>query len=133
MKLHKALLVCSFLSSLFVSSSALALDCQSPQTQTDMNQCASFDLGRETKKINKTYNDLRAKLNSTQKQHLKEVQLAWIKFKDLACQFEASGVEGGSAHSMVVAGCLTEKTRQRNKELQVLGNCQEGDLSCPAW
>ena len=133
MKLHKALLVCSFLSSLFVSSSALALDCQSPQTQTDMNQCASFDLGRETKKINKTYNDLRAKLNSTQKQHLKEVQLAWNKFKDLACQFEASGVEGGSAHSMVVAGCLTEKTRQRNKELQVLGNCQEGDLSCPAW
>ena len=49
MKLHTALLVCSFLSSLFVSSSALALDCQNPQTQTDMNQCASFDLGRENK------------------------------------------------------------------------------------
>lgn len=133
MKLHKALLVCSFLSSLFVSSSALALDCQNPQTQTDMNQCASSDLDRETKKINKTYNDFRAKLNPTQKLQLKEVQLAWIKFKDLACQFEASGVKGGSAHSMVLAGCLTEKTRQRNKELEALGNCQEGDLSCPAW
>jgi len=133
MKSHKALLICSFLSSLFVSSSTLALDCQNPQTQTDMNQCASSDLDRETKKINKTYNDYRAKLNPTQKQQLKEMQLAWIKFKDLACQFEASGVEGGSAHSMVLAGCLTEKTRQRNKELEVLGNCQEGDLSCPAW
>lgn len=133
MRLHKTLLVCSFLSSLFVSSSALALDCQNPQSQTDMNQCAYSDLDSETKKINKTYNDFRAKLNPTQKQQLKEVQLAWIKFKDLACQFEASGVEGGSAHSMVLAGCLIEKVRQRNKELETLGNCQEGDLSCPAW
>ncbi|MGB4813272.1 MAG: lysozyme inhibitor LprI family protein [Methylophilaceae bacterium] len=133
MKLYKALLVCSFLSSLFVSNSVLALDCQNPQTQTDMNQCASTDLDRETKRINKTYNNFRAKLNTTQKQQFKVVQLAWIKFKDLACKFEASGVEGGSAHSMVLAGCLTEKTRQRNKELETLGNCQEGDLSCPAW
>lgn len=133
MKLHKALLVCSFLFSLSVSGFAFALDCKNPQTQIDMNQCASADLDRETKKINKTYNNFRAKLNPTQKQQFKEVQLAWIKFKDLACQFEASGVEGGSAHSMVLAGCLTEKTRQRNKELEALANCQEGDLSCPTW
>jgi uncharacterized protein YecT (DUF1311 family) len=85
MKLHKALLVSSFLSSLFVSSFTLALDCQNHQTQTDMNQCASIDLGRETKKLNKTYNNFKAKLNPTQKQQFKEVQLAWIKFKDLAC------------------------------------------------
>jgi uncharacterized protein YecT (DUF1311 family) len=133
MKLHKALLVSSFLSSLFVSSFTLALDCQNHQTQTDMNQCASIDLGRETKKLNKTYNNFKAKLNPTQKQQFKEVQLAWIKFKDLACQFESSGVEGGSAHSMVLDGCLTEMTRQRNKELEAMSNCQEGDLSCPAW
>jgi uncharacterized protein YecT (DUF1311 family) len=133
MKLHAALLIGSFLSTLAVSDSALALDCQNPQTQTDMNQCASIDLDRETKKINKTYNDFRTKLNPTQKQQFKEVQFAWIKFKDLACQFEASGVEGGSAHSMVLAGCLAEKTRQRNKELEVLGKCEEGNLSCPAW
>ena len=133
MKLLSILLAYSFSSSFFVSSYALALDCQNPQTQTDMNQCATANLDRETKKINKTYKDFRAKLNPTQKQQFKEVQLAWIKFKDLACQFEASGVEGGSAYSMVLAGCLTEKTRQRNKELEALGNCQEGDLSCPAW
>lgn len=133
MKLHKALLVCSFLSTLAVSRFALALDCQNPQTQTDMNQCASTDLDRETKKINKTYNDYSAKLNPTQKQQFKGVQSAWIKFKDLACRFEASGVEGGSAHSMVLSSCLTEKTRQRNKELEALGKCKEGDLSCPAW
>ena len=58
------------------------------------------------------------------------MQLAWIKFKDLACQFETSGTEGGSVHAMVLAECLIEKTRHRNKELEALANCQEGDLSC---
>ncbi|MCW5576311.1 MAG: DUF1311 domain-containing protein [Burkholderiales bacterium] len=133
MELHKALLVGSFLSSLFISSSALALNCQDPKTQIDMNRCASSDLDRETKKINKTYNEFRTKLNPAQNQRFKEVQLAWIKFKDLACQFKASGVKGGSAHPMVLASCLAEKTRQRNKELEALNSCQEGDLSCPAW
>ena len=49
-----------------------------------------------------------------------------------ACQFEASGVAGGSAFSMVLTSCLIKKTRERNKELEALANCQEGDLSCPA-
>ena len=133
MKLHKTLWICSLFFSLFISTLAFALDCQNAQTQAEMNQCASTELNRATKQINQTYYDLRAKLNSTQKQQLKEVQLAWIKFKNLACEFEASGVEGGSAHSMTLAACLTEKSRQRNQELETLVNCQEGDLSCPAW
>lgn len=116
---------------LFFCAHALALDCKNPQTQTDMNMCAAHDLDRETQKINKTYNTVRAKLSSKQQQDLKEVQLAWIKFKDLACKFEASGVEGGSVYSMILSGCLTAKTIQRNKELDYLLSCQEGDLSCP--
>ena len=132
MNIKDSLIIGVLLNSLIVSSSALALDCQSPQTQTDMNQCASIDLDRETKSLNKTYEDYRTKLTFSQKKKLKEVQLAWIKFKDLACKFEASGVKGGSAYPMVLAICLAEKTRQRNKELEDLGVCQEGDLSCPA-
>ena len=132
MDLKKALLNSSFLCSLFVSSYALALSCQNPQAQTDINQCAFITLELETKKINKAYNDYMANLNSTKKLQFKNVQLAWIKFKDLACQFEASGVAGGSAFSMVLTSCLIKKTRERNKELEALANCQEGDLSCPA-
>ncbi len=67
-----------------------------------MNQCGGSDLERETKKINKAYNDYRAKLTPEQKLEFKEVQLAWIKFKDVACKFEASGVEGGSAYSIFI-------------------------------
>jgi uncharacterized protein YecT (DUF1311 family) len=89
-------------------------------------------LDRETKKINQTYNTVRAKLSPKQQQDFKAVQLAWIKFKDLDCKFQASGVAGGSAYPMIVSECLTAKTIQRNKELDYLLNCQEGDLSCPA-
>ena len=130
MKFHTMLLLGLFLSTTTVTNSALALDCRNPQSQTAMNQCASVELEYETKKINKTYNNYRANLDPTHRQQLKEVQLAWIKFKDLACEFDASGSEGGSVHSMVLANCLTEKTRQRNKELETLANCQEGDVSC---
>ena len=132
MKLHITELAMLLLLGGLVSSSALASDCRNPQTQTDMNQCASANLDKETKKISKTYNDFMTKLNPTEQQQFKAAQLAWIKFKDLTCRFEASGVEGGSAHSMVLAGCLSDRTRQRNKEIEALANCQEGDLSCPA-
>lgn len=133
MRLVPAFLLVSILFSVAFSGSVFASDCQNLQTQSEMNQCAFSDLESETKKINKTYNDIRAKLNQSQQRQFKKVQLAWIKFKDLTCEFEASGVEGGSAHSMILADCLADKVRQRNKELDALANCQEGDLSCPAW
>ncbi len=126
---QKLLLIALFL----FSNSTFALDCVYPQTQADMNQCAFAELERETKIINKTYHEFIARLNPLQKQQFKKIQLAWIKYKDLLCKFEASGVAGGSAYSMVLAGCLAEKTRQRNKEIEALNSCQEGDLSCPSW
>ncbi len=133
MKLHKTLCWFLLFFSLFISNLTFALDCQNAQTQTDLNQCAAAELNQATTQINQTYDQLRAKLNPEQKQQLKKVQLAWIKFKNLACDFEASGVEGGSAHSMILAACLAEQTRQRNTALEALLHCQEGDLSCPAW
>jgi uncharacterized protein YecT (DUF1311 family) len=130
MKLFSASLF--VLMSLLVAKHALALDCGNPKTQSDMSRCAANDLDRETKKINQTYSTLRTKLSPKQQQDFKAVQLAWIKFKDLDCKFQASGVAGGSAYPMIVSACLTSRTIQRNKELDYLLNCQEGDLSCPA-
>ena len=126
MKLLSKLLVVLFALAVSVNV-AWALDCRNPQSQTELNQCGNSDLERETKKINKAYNDYRTKLNPEQKQDFKEVQLAWIKFKDLACKFEASGVEGGSAYSMILSGCLTAKTIQRNKEIE---RCPPAGTAC---
>lgn len=112
---------------------AMADDCADPKTQIDMNACAYARLDGETKKLNKTYQDLSAKLNPEQKKLIKQVQLAWIKFKDLSCKYEASGVAGGSVYPLILLDCLAAKTQQRNKQLEALSHCQEGDLSCPAW
>ena len=119
------------LTGLIISDYVFAIDCQNQQTQTDITQCASSELSVETARINKAYNELTAKLYPTPRQKIKEVQLAWIKYKDLACKFEASGAQGGSAYASVLSVCLVEKTKQRSKELEALGNCKEGDLGCP--
>jgi uncharacterized protein YecT (DUF1311 family) len=130
MKRPTALLLGLFLATIGISSDAFADVCENPRTQIDKNSCAYADLERETKKLNKTYNNYRTKLDQVQKQQLKEVQLAWIKFKDLACKYSASGVEGGSVYPTILAGCLAKQTQQRNKELEALANCQEGDMGC---
>lgn len=132
-KLRAIITVPAFVLVSLVSESAFAADCKSPTTQLELTQCASADLERETHKINNIYKVFRAKLNPQKQQQLKEVQLAWIKFRDLACKFNASGVGGGSAQSMVLSNCLTEETKLRSKAIESLANCQEGDLSCPAW
>lgn len=115
----------------FSAPPSFASNCKSAITQREMNACASSALDRETKKINNVYGDLRAKLDEKQKSKLKEIQLAWIKFRDLECKFTASGVEGGSAYPMVHDACLAEMTQQRIKQLSRFLNCEEGDLSCP--
>ena len=97
----------------------------------DINQCATNELSIETGKINATYGTVRKKATAEQKQQLKAVQLAWIKFKDLSCSFQASSVDGGSLYSAVVSACLVEMTKRRNQELEELLNCQEGDVACP--
>lgn len=117
-------------SSLVFPGAAWAVNCANAMTQSDMNQCASQELAQEDKKINAAYNQLRSKQAPEQQKLLKEVQLAWIKYKELACKYEAGGVEGGSAYPMVHAYCLAQKTRQRSAELFVMGKCEEGDLSC---
>lgn len=102
------------------SQAVIAQDCSNPGTQMEMNQCAGAELTRETARINLTYNDLRKSLDANKRAELRQVQLAWITFKDRACKLEASSVAGGSMHSMVLANCLSELTRQRNKALKAL-------------
>lgn len=109
-----------------------AAGCDAPATQMEMNQCAAQEYEKANKELNNVYSGYRTRLSDSQKQQLKDTQLAWIKFRDLACEFESSGIEGGSAKSMVRNGCLAGKTRIRLAEIKALASCEEGDLSCPA-
>ena len=107
-----------------------AVDCRNAMTQADMNQCAALDLERENARINASYNAYRRTLAPEAQAQLKEVQLAWIRFRDLACRFESGSSAGGSVNSMAMGRCLQAKTRQRALEIEVLGKCEEGDVTC---
>ena len=100
------------------------------QTQTDMNQSANADYKKADAELNKSYQDVFNKLDASGKTDLKAAQNAWIKYRDLDCKFQSGGASGGSVQAMVVAGCLTDKTVVRTKELNELLHCQEGDVSC---
>ncbi len=99
------------------AAAAAADDCKDPMSQYDMNRCSAKDAGREDALLNKNYKELTGKVDAQEKAQIKTVQLAWIKFRDLQCNYEADRYEGGSMQPLVHSSCLYALTKQRNKEL----------------
>ena len=95
-----------------------AENCKNPSTQMAINTCISNDYAREDAQLNANYKQLMGKLDSSEKERLKEVQRAWIQFRDLQCEFEAAQYAGGSMEASVRAQCLARVTKQRNKDLK---------------
>lgn len=106
--------------------------CDSLRTQLDENECANENFQKADQQLNQVYSAYRKRLPASQQAQLKAAQVAWLKFRDASCVFESSGVEGGSAHTMIYLNCLAGTTTDRIKSLQTLASCEEGDLSCPA-
>ena len=104
---------------LCLPSLALA-DCRDAQTQSEMNSCAAKGLAAETKEINAVYVNLMRTLDKQKQARLREVQLQWIKFKDLNCQFD-SGM-GLTAYftmqPLLEDTCKEQLTRARIKDLK---------------
>lgn len=102
-------------------NSALAADnCKDPQSQLAMNTCAAKEYEREDSKLNQLYKELVNKVDADKKSKLKEVQSAWIKYRDLQCDYDSSAYQGGTIYSLVLSTCLTQTTRQRNKDLKAM-------------
>lgn len=129
--MHPAPLMLALAASL-VMPVAWAADCTQASSQASLNTCVSENYAAQDKRLNQVYSEYRARLSPTQKQQLKAAQRAWIEFRDRSCAFETSAAQGGSAHSMVLSGCLAAKTATRVEELQRLASCPEGDVACPA-
>lgn len=107
-------------------------NCRDPQTQADMNICASKDYKAADAKLNASYKALTARYADDQdgRKALVEAQRAWIKFRDAQCNFATIGATGGSIRPMLQAGCLEELTEERTKQLDAALNCEEGDVTC---
>jgi len=111
------LLVFSMLIAISVQSHA-ADNCNNLNTQLEMNACAAKEYQSEDAKLNKYYKELIRKVGASEKQKLKATQRAWIKFRDLQCELEASNYEGGSIQPLIRSSCLAQVTKQRNEDLR---------------
>jgi uncharacterized protein YecT (DUF1311 family) len=116
---------------LLFSASALADECASATTQTDLNTCTAQQYQAADKKLNQTYQAAMKRAAAPQRELLKKAQQAWIALRDADCAFAGSGSEGGSVQPMIINQCMTEKTAEREAFLASLMQCEEGDLSCP--
>lgn len=108
-------------------------DCASAATQARMNECAHEDFLAATAAYAASYKAISEKLGPRQKDQFRRTQKLWIGYRTAACNFESSGVAGGSAQAMVKSRCDARMTRTRTAELDVLANCKEGDLACPRF
>lgn len=106
--------------SAFAGSAIAAENCKNPQSQLAMNTCAAKDYERDDARLNKTYKELVTKLEKDRREKIKEVQVAWIKYRDLQCDFDSAGYEGGTMYSLVRSSCLSRMTNERTKDLKAM-------------
>lgn len=116
---------------LVASAGALAEECDSAQSQTEMNTCAAAEYQAADKKLNETYATMLQRAPAATKALVKTAQQKWIELRDADCALVASGSEGGSIQPMVRNQCLSDKTAERTAWLESLLDCDEGDISCP--
>ena len=105
-------------------------DCyEAEMTQADMNRCAG-EKNREMKALfARLIVDLKMLLPEEPIKHLLASQKYWEQLVREDCSIEAWYLDGGSARSMIIAGCYTEHTRIRIKMLAPL-LCHPMKLTC---
>ena len=96
---------------------AALTDCGSLQTQAAMNRCAQQNYAQVDADLNKAYRALKAVLPKEGEQSLRTAEIAWLKFRDLDCDFERNAFAEGSIAPLVYNTCLTERTIARTDEL----------------
>ncbi len=107
-----------------------AVACKSDGNQAQLNACAAQDFEAATAEYAKAYRTLSQSVGNQRRQLLRQAQTEWIQYRVKACEFERSGVAGGSVAPMVDAQCQARMTRERTADLQRLMECKEGDVSC---
>ena len=103
------------------------------QTQSEMNDEADHSLLLAQHDLAELIRGYRYRLHGTQREIFDRSQAAWRVYSRAACEFESSGVAGGSVRPMIASVCLETLTRDRIKYMEHLTLCEEGNLNCPVW
>ena len=92
--------------------------CANAQSQAEMNDCAGREYKAADAVLNQVYRQLVAMLDDEEKSQLKEAQTAWLKYRDLNCDFVADQYKGGTIRPTIHGLCLTDVTKNRTTELR---------------
>ena len=92
--------------------------CPNAQSQAEMNDCAGREYKKADADLNQVYQKLVAMLDADEKGQLRDVENAWIKYRDANCDFVADQYKGGTMRPMILGFCLADVTRNRTSELK---------------
>jgi uncharacterized protein YecT (DUF1311 family) len=84
---------------------------------SEMLDCIGAEMKRQDAQLNENYKTLMSKVTKKRKGELQEAQRAWIKFRELNCNFYA---DEGSIAQVAVNDCFLDATTDRAKELKRL-------------
>jgi uncharacterized protein YecT (DUF1311 family) len=84
---------------------------------SEMLDCIGAEMKRQDAQLNENYKTLMSKVSKKRKGELQEAQRAWIKFRELNCNFYA---DEGSIAQVAVNDCYLDATTDRAKELKRL-------------
>lgn len=110
-----------------IAAKAQSPDCSDPQTQADMNDCASRAFISADAHLNQVW---KAAMSAALERDdylqsgkipsavmLRDAQRSWIKFRDQACLAESTVVRGGSLQPLIQYVCLERLTLNRIDDL----------------
>jgi uncharacterized protein YecT (DUF1311 family) len=105
--------------------------CTDMEAQADMNVCSN-DLAKKVgAELQRAQEKLMGRVDGKNKANVRDAHRAWMTYRDRHCDFEASGVEGGSVHPLIYNLCVLDLNEARLTQLTHHLTCEEGDLSCP--
>jgi len=85
--------------------------------QAQMNICLEKEYERIDNRLNALYKQLLNSLENPKK--LKEAQKAWIRFRNLDCDYASSGIlKEGSYYYYSQTACYIDQTEKRIRDLQ---------------
>ena len=113
------LLLCTLVSEYALAQGTKKADpCANASSQAEMNDCAGKEYKAADAALNQVYRQLVAMLDDEENAQLKEAQTAWLKYRDLNCDFVADQYKGGTIRPMIHGLCLADVTKNRTAELR---------------
>lgn len=98
--------------------------------QSTLNLCAEYRFVEADLVLNDTYSALMRKMHGTaSSEPLVRAQRAWIRFRDLDCEYQASSLQGGTMHAQWVLDCQRDRTVARTMQIESYLHCEAN--GCP--